>query len=48
MNKTVFNSFNSSEKILHHIDKLDHFFNGGKTLIVTEFDLTNKDRKSVV
>lgn len=42
MDKTVFNSFNSSEKILHHIDKLDHFFNGGKTLIVTEFDLTNK------
>lgn len=42
MAETVFNGFNSSEKILHHIDKLDNFFNAGKTLVVTEFDLTNK------
>lgn len=39
---TVFNGFNANEKILHHPDKLDRFFNGGKTLIVTEFDLTNR------
>lgn len=42
MAETVFNAFNSSEKILHHIDKLDNFFNAGKTLVVTEFDLTNR------
>jgi MoaA/NifB/PqqE/SkfB family radical SAM enzyme len=36
------NQFNSSEKILRHIDKLDYFFNGHKTLVVTELDLTNK------
>ncbi len=42
MADTVFNGFNSSEKILHHIDKLDNFFNAGKTLVVTEFDLTNR------
>ncbi|MBR5060241.1 MAG: radical SAM protein [Clostridia bacterium] len=41
-NKTVFNGFNSNEKILHHIDKLDHFFGAQKTLVVTELDLTNK------
>lgn len=42
MAETVFNGFNSSEKILHHIDKLNNFFNAGNTLVVTEFDLTNK------
>ena len=36
------NGFNSNEKILHHFDKLNYFFNGHKTLIVTELDLTNK------
>lgn len=36
------NNFNSDEKILHYHDKIDHFFNQHKTLIVTELDLTNK------
>lgn len=36
------NNFNSNEKILRYLDKLDYFFNGHKTLIVTEFDLTNR------
>ena len=36
------NSFNADEKIMRHLDKLDYFFNGHKTLIVTEFDLTNR------
>ena len=36
------NNFNADEKILHYIDKLDYFFNGHKTLIVTELDLTNR------
>lgn len=36
------NNFNSDEKILRHHDKLDYFFNGHKTLIVTELDLTNR------
>ncbi len=35
------NHFNSNEKILKYPDKLDYFFNGHKTLIVTELDLTN-------
>lgn len=36
------NNFNADEKILHYTDKLDYFLNGHKTLIVTEFDLTNR------
>lgn len=36
------NQFNSSEKILRHIDKLDYFYNGHKTLVVAELDLTNR------
>ena len=36
------NNFNADEKIMRHLDKLDYFFNGHKTLIVTEFDLTNR------
>jgi MoaA/NifB/PqqE/SkfB family radical SAM enzyme len=36
------NSFNSQEKILQYPEKLNSFFNGNKTLIVTEFDLTNR------
>lgn len=36
------NGFNADQKILHYTDKLDYFFNGHKTLIVTELDLTNK------
>ena len=39
---TVFNGFNSSNKILHYTDKLNNFLNCDKTLIVTELDLTNK------
>lgn len=39
---TVINNFNSNEKIMRYLDKLDYFFNGHKTLIVTEFDLTNR------
>lgn len=38
----VVNEFNADEKILHNTDKLDYFFNGHKTLIVTELDLTNR------
>lgn len=36
------NAFNADEKMLRHLDKLDRFFNGHKTLIVTELDLTNR------
>ncbi|PAF47066.1 molybdenum cofactor biosynthesis protein MoaA [Helicobacter sp. 12S02634-8] len=36
------NNFNSDEKILRYTDKIDYFLNGHKTLIVAEFDLTNK------
>lgn len=36
------NNFNADEKIMRYIDKLDYFFNGHKTLIVTELDLTNR------
>ena len=36
------NSFNPGEKILSYPEKLNSFFNGDKTLIVTEFDLTNR------
>ena len=39
---TIYNGFNSQEKILHNTEKLNYFFNGSKTLIVTEFDLTNR------
>lgn len=38
----IHNSFNSQEKILHSTEKLNYFINGGKTLIVTELDLTNR------
>lgn len=40
--ETSINNFNADEKIIHHFDKLDYFFNGHKTLIVTELDLTNR------
>lgn len=40
--KVSVNNFNADEKIMRHLDKLDYFFNGHKTLIVTEFDLTNR------
>lgn len=36
------NNFNSDEKILRYMGKIDSFFNSHKTLIVTELDLTNK------
>ena len=36
------NAFNADEKILKHIDKLNNFYNGHKTLIVAELDLTNR------
>lgn len=36
------NAFNADQKMLKHLDKLDYFFNGHKTLVVTELDLTNK------
>ncbi len=36
------NNFNADEKIMRYVDKLDYFFNGHKTLIVTELDLTNR------
>lgn len=36
------NNFNADEKIMRYLDKLDYFFNGHKTLIVTELDLTNR------
>lgn len=41
MDPTI-NNFNAEEKIVHYFDKLNYFFNGHKTLIVTEFDLTNR------
>ena len=36
------NNFNADEKILRYNDKLDYFFNGHKTLVIAELDLTNK------
>ncbi|MDR2478030.1 MAG: radical SAM protein, partial [Treponema sp.] len=36
------NNFNADEKILRYTNKLDYFFNGHKTLIVAELDLTNR------
>ncbi len=36
------NNFNADDKIMKYLDKLNYFFNGHKTLIVTELDLTNK------
>lgn len=36
------NNFNADEKIMKYLDKLNYFFNGHKTLVVTELDLTNK------
>lgn len=36
------NNFNANEKILKYPEKLDYFFHGHKTLIVTELDLTNR------
>lgn len=38
----VVNNFNANEKIMRYLDKLDYFYNGHKTLIVTELDLTNR------
>ena len=38
----IVNNFNADEKIMRYLDKLDYFFNGHKTLIVTELDLTNR------
>lgn len=38
----IVNNFNADEKIMKYLDKLDYFFNGHKTLIVTELDLTNR------
>ena len=38
----VVNNFNSEQKILKYMDKIDYFLNGHKTLIVTELDLTNR------
>lgn len=35
------NAFNSQDKILHHLTKVDRYINGHKTLVVTELDLTN-------
>lgn len=40
--KHIINNFNADEKIMQYPDKLDYFFNGHKTLIVTELDLTNR------
>ena len=40
--KPLLNNFNADEKITRYPDKLDYFFNGHKTLIVTELDLTNR------
>ena len=40
--KHSINNFNADEKIMQYMDKLDYFFNGHKTLIVTELDLTNR------
>lgn len=42
MTNTIINNFNANEKIMRYPDKLDYFFNGHKTLIVTELDLTNR------
>ena len=39
---TVINNFNADQKRTQYLDKLDYFFNGHKTLIVTELDLTNR------
>lgn len=39
---TAINNFNADEKIMRYLDKLNYFFNGHKTLIVTELDLTNR------
>lgn len=36
------NNFNADEKILRYTNKLDYFFNGHKTLVIAELDLTNK------
>jgi len=36
------NNFNADEKLLNYTDKLDYFFNGHKTLVIAELDLTNK------
>lgn len=36
------NNFNSSEKIMNYLDKINLLLNCGKTLIVTELDLTNR------
>ncbi|PAF45153.1 radical SAM protein [Helicobacter sp. 11S02596-1] len=36
------NNFNSDEKILRYPEKIDHFLNFHKTLVVAELDLTNK------
>ena len=38
----IVNNFNADEKIMKYLDKLAYFFNGHKTLIVTELDLTNR------
>lgn len=40
--KAKVNNFNSDEKLLRYTDKLDYFFNGHKTLVVAEVDLTNR------
>lgn len=40
--KPIINNFNADQKIMQYLDKLDYFFNSHKTLIVTEFDLTNR------
>lgn len=42
----IANNFNADEKIMRYWDKLDYFFNGHKTLIVTELDLTNRCNNS--
>ena len=36
------NNFNADEKILRYANKLDYFFNGHKTLVIAELDLTNR------
>lgn len=40
--KALVNNFNADQKVMHYLDKLNYFFNGHKTLIVTELDLTNR------
>ena len=35
------NQFNASDKILHYMEKINLFLSIGKTLVVTELDLTN-------